>query len=66
MDAWNHRVNSSTKVLYAVSVMNFRKVCKKYLVLLKYVENIILDQVKETIVCVWTDQVRHLGNITTN
>ncbi|XP_050919284.1 uncharacterized protein LOC127136806 [Lathyrus oleraceus] len=42
------------------------KVCEKYPNLLKYVESIILDQVKEKIVCVWTDQVRHLGNTTTN
>lgn len=41
-------------------------VCEKYLELLKYVESIILDHVKEKIVCAWTDQVRHHGNITTN
>lgn len=25
-----------------------------------------MDQVKEKVVCAWTDQVRHFGNITTN
>ena len=45
MDAWNHIVNSSTKELYAGSVMNFRKVCEKYSDLLKYVESTILGQV---------------------
>ncbi|KAI5401561.1 hypothetical protein KIW84_066148 [Lathyrus oleraceus] len=51
MDSWNHIVNSSTKELYADSVMHFRKLCEKYLYLLKYVESTILDQVKEKIIC---------------
>ncbi|XP_058746429.1 uncharacterized protein LOC131619338 [Vicia villosa] len=38
----------------------------KYPGLLKYVESTILDKVKEKFVCVWTDNVRHLGNTTTN
>ena len=38
----------------------------KYPDLLKYVESTILDQVKEKIVCAWTDQVMHLRNTTTN
>ena len=66
MDAWNRIINSSTKELYADSVIQFRKVCEKYPSLLKYVESTILDQVKEKIVCAWTDNVRHLGNTTTN
>ena len=66
MDAWNHILNSSTKELYADSVIHFRKVCEKYPALLKYVESTILDQVKEKIACAWTDNVRHLGNTTTN
>ncbi|XP_050891007.1 uncharacterized protein LOC127096489 [Lathyrus oleraceus] len=37
MDAWNVIVNSSTKELYVDSVIHFRKVCKKYPDLLKYV-----------------------------
>ena len=49
-----------------IFVMHFRKVCEKYPDLLKYVESTILDQVKEKIVCAWTDQVRHLRNTTTN
>lgn len=39
--------------------------CAVYPDLLKYVEGTILDQVKEKIVCAWTDQVPHFGNITT-
>lgn len=42
------------------------KVREKYPDLWKYVESRILDQVKEKIFCAWTDQVRHLGNTTTN
>lgn len=34
--------------------------------MLKYVEGTILDQVKEKIVCIQIDQVRHFGNTTTN
>lgn len=66
MDAWNSIVNSSTKELYVDSVIHFRKVCEKYLDLLKYVESKILGQVKEKIVCAWIDQVRHIGNTITN
>lgn len=40
--------------------------CVRYPDFLKYVESIILDHVNEKVVCVWTDQVKHLGNITTN
>ncbi|XP_050902470.1 uncharacterized protein LOC127113951 [Lathyrus oleraceus] len=61
MDACNHIVNSSTKELYADSVMHFRKMCEKYPDLLKYVESIILDQVNKKVVCAWTDQL--VGNI---
>lgn len=46
--------------------MHFRKVCDKYLDLLRYVESANLNQVKEKIVYAWTDQVRHLRNTTTN
>ncbi|XP_058776175.1 uncharacterized protein LOC131650486 [Vicia villosa] len=42
------------------------KVCEKYPNLLKYVESTILDQLKEKIACARTNQVIHLGNITTN
>lgn len=58
--------NSSTKELYANSFLNFKSVCAIYLDLLKYVEGIILDQVKEKIVCAWTNQVQHFGNTTNN
>ncbi|XP_058775209.1 uncharacterized protein LOC131649464 [Vicia villosa] len=54
-------INHDTALMNSVA-----KVCEKYLALLKYVESIILDQVKEKIVCAWTGQVRHLGNTTTN
>lgn len=37
-----------------------------YLDFMKYVESPILDQVKEKIVCAWTDHIRHFGNITHN
>lgn len=47
-------------------VIHFRKVCEKYIDLLKYVESTILDQMKENIICAWIDQVRHLRNKTTN
>ncbi|CAK8566771.1 unnamed protein product [Lathyrus sativus] len=66
MDAWNRILNSSTKELYVDFVIQFWKVCEKYSALLKYVESTILDQVKENIVYAWTDNVRHLGNTTTN
>ncbi|XP_050875837.1 uncharacterized protein LOC127079496 [Lathyrus oleraceus] len=52
---------TSIKKTYSVG-----KMCEKYPNLLKYVENTILDQVKEKIICAWTGQVRHLGNTTTN
>ncbi|XP_050893360.1 uncharacterized protein LOC127099673 [Lathyrus oleraceus] len=65
-DAWNRIINSSTKEPYVDSLIHFRKVCEKYPDLLKYVESTILDQVKENIVCAWTDNVRHLGNTITN
>ena len=42
------------------------KKCEKYHDLLKNVESTILDHVNEKIVCAQTDQVRHLGNTTTN
>lgn len=35
MNAWHLIINSSTKKLYADSVMHFRKVCEKYPDLLK-------------------------------
>lgn len=52
--------------LYAKFVIHFRRGCEKYLDSLKYVESEILDQVKENIVCVWIDQVRHFRNTITN
>lgn len=66
MNAWKVIINPSTKDLYVNVVIHFRKVCEKYPELLKYVESTILDQVKEKIVCVWTDQVRHRRNTTKN
>ena len=54
------------KELYAEFVLHFRNVCAIYSNLVKYVEGTILDQVKEKILCAWTDQVRHFGNTTTN
>ncbi|XP_058751897.1 uncharacterized protein LOC131625001 [Vicia villosa] len=66
MDAWACIASSSTKELYADAVLQFRKVCEKYPDLLKYVESTILDKVKEKFVCAWTNNVRHLGNTTTN
>lgn len=51
MDAWNGIINSSTKELYAESVIHFKRVCARYPDFLKYVESTILDQVKEKIVC---------------
>lgn len=66
MDVQNDIVNSSTKESYVDSVMHFKKVCEKYHDLLKYIESIILDLVKEKIICVLTGQARHLGNTTTN
>lgn len=48
MECYN---NSSTKELQSDDVIHVRKVCEKYLDLLKYVENAILDQVKEKIIC---------------
>lgn len=66
MDARNVIVSSSTKELYIDPIIHFRKVCEKYLDLLKFVESTIFDQVKEKIVCALTDQVRHLENTATN
>lgn len=66
IDAQNRIINYSTKELYAGSVIHFRKVCEKYPDLLKYVQSTILDRVKEKIVYAWTDNVRHLGNTTSN
>lgn len=66
MNAWNGIINSSTKELYVEFVIHFRRVCARYANLLKYVEETILDQVKEKIFCAWTDQVKHFGNTITN
>ncbi|XP_058750193.1 uncharacterized protein LOC131623212 [Vicia villosa] len=52
----NASARSSTKELYADSVLQFWKICEKYPDLLKYIENIILDKVKEKFVCAWTDK----------
>lgn len=65
MDVWNV-INSYTNELFVDYVIQFISVCVKYLNILKYINTIILDQVKEKIVCAWTDQVRHFGNITSN
>lgn len=66
LHSWNSIINSSTEELYANFVLYFRSVCAIYPDLLKYVEDIILDQVKEKIVCAWTNQVQHFDNTTTN
>ena len=66
MAAWNVLINASTKEMYTDTILQFRGVCEKYLNLLKYVESIILDQVKEKFVCAWTDQVMHLGHTISN
>ncbi|XP_058746508.1 uncharacterized protein LOC131619430 [Vicia villosa] len=47
MDAWARIESSSTKELYADTVLQFQKICEKYPDLLKYVESTILDKVKE-------------------
>lgn len=64
-NAWTVIINYSTKELYDNAILQFRRVCEKYLGLLKYFESTILYQVKENVACAWTDQVRHLGNTTT-
>lgn len=66
MDSWNGIINSSKNELYVEYAMQLRRVCARYPKFLKYIESIILDQVKDKIVCALTNQVRHLGNTTTN
>lgn len=66
MDAWNVIINSSIKELYVNVIIHFRKVCERYPYLLNNVKTTTVDQVNETFVCAWTNQVRHLGNTITN
>ncbi|XP_058768454.1 uncharacterized protein LOC131642199 [Vicia villosa] len=47
MDPWARIASSSTKELYVDAVSQFQKICEKYPDLLKYIESIILDKVKE-------------------
>ncbi|XP_058776233.1 uncharacterized protein LOC131650548 [Vicia villosa] len=56
MDAWARIASSLTKELYADAELQFRKICEKYLDLLKYIESTILDKVKEKFFCAWTDK----------
>lgn len=66
MDAWNSIINSSTEKLYAKFILHFMSVYTIYPDFLKYVVGTILDQVKEKIFCVWTNQVQNFGNTITN
>lgn len=52
--------------IYRIYVKRLRRVCTKYLNFLKYVENTILDQVKDKIVYALTHKVRHFKNTTPN
>lgn len=65
-DAWNVTINHSKEELYVEFVIQFRRVCVKYLYFLKYVEIAILYQMNENIVCAWIDQDKHFENTTTN
>lgn len=56
MDVWNIIINSSMKELYVKFVIHFRKACVKYPEFLKYIKSIILELVKENIVCAWTQE----------
>ena len=66
MSAWTDILNFATEELYTENVVHFRNLCVEYPDFLKYVESTILDQVKEKVVCAWTNRVRYLGNTTTN
>lgn len=66
MDVSNSVINSFVKELYAELVIQFMRVCVKYLYFLKYVEIAILDQVKQNIVSAWTNEIKHFGNAKTN
>ncbi|XP_050890540.1 uncharacterized protein LOC127095945 [Lathyrus oleraceus] len=57
-------MNSVAKVFSTSYALFYRKVCDKYLYLLKYVESTMLDQVKERIVSAWTNQlVRNISQV---
>jgi hypothetical protein len=51
---------------YVESVLEFRKLCRRFPRFLRYVEETNLDTDKERCVSSWTDRVMHLSNTTTN
>jgi hypothetical protein len=63
---WESVVESTSKESYIDAVVEFRRVFEKFPKFLKYVEETVLDPVKEKIVRAWTDLVMHIGNTTTN
>ncbi|KAK2398613.1 protein FAR1-RELATED SEQUENCE [Trifolium repens] len=63
---WDSLVESSSEEEYGHAVVKFRRVFEKFPKFLNYVEETVLDPVKEKLVRAWTDKVMHIGNTTTN
>jgi hypothetical protein len=66
MSSFEDVLDSPTKEHYAKAVVEFRKLCKRWPILLKYVETIVLQTDEEKVVKAWTNNVMHFGNTTTN
>jgi alpha-glucosidase len=63
---WESLVESTSEEAYSHAVVEFRRVFAKFPRFLQYVDETVLDPVKEKIVSAWTNQVMHMGNTTTN
>jgi len=59
-------VDSETEEASIDNRIQFKVVCAKFPKFLDYVENTILDPVKEKFVRFWVDKNLHIGNTTTN
>jgi len=59
-------VDSETEEAYIDNWTRFKVVCAKIPKFLDYVEQTILDLVKEKFVRFWVDKNLHMGNTTTN
>ncbi len=64
--AFMHLLYSDTVDVYGDRLMEFRELCKKWPILLRYIEETVLDTDKEKVVCAWVDKHMHMGNYTTN
>jgi alpha-glucosidase len=64
--AWESIMESTSEEEYNSSLNTFKERCGQWAKIVQYVKATVPGPVKEKFVMVWTNEVMHLGNTTTN